>query len=151
MPTMDVNEAQAVAKAESGWDMDEDIYEVELSAVTDKDEKGTAYSGPKGPFWKVEVTFPDDANEGRYKRRKLYRNMSRSEDARGMMNEFLTAFGADLNKAINTDKLIHHRALIQVKTGEYKGQKRPEIARFLPLNGATTAGSDADGDDAANF
>jgi|SRR5882724_2480483 len=137
MPQLDKETAARTAEAESGWGMLEGIYEVELTAVTDADKSGKPFVGKESgvPFWKWEVTFPDDANEGKYKRRKLWRQISLSENADGMRNEAFAAFGADTST--NTDDLIGRRCLVQVANREWNGQDQAEVQKFMPLASAS--------------
>lgn len=138
MPKLDAKNAEETAKAESGWDMEPGFYEVELSAVLDIDPKTKEpFRGKESgePYWKWEVTFPDDANEGRYKRRKLWRQISLGDKTAGMRRQAFAAFGEKPD--VDTDTMIGRRCIVEVYNEKYNGQDNAKIKNFLPLE--TTA------------
>lgn len=133
MPQLDKGTAQRTASAE-GWDVPDDWYEVELKAVHDRDPKGKKeYKGKESgnPYWNWVVVFPEDANEGRFKKREIWVNISLAETMDNFRNAAFTAFGGDPSKS--TDLMIGKRARALVKSEEYQGQKSPKVKAFVPL------------------
>lgn len=130
MPQLDDNAAKQVAdyKIEPGQ------YVVALTAVTDVDKNGKPLvSSNKGtPYWNVTVEFPEDANDGAYAGRKMFRKLWIGPNTHGFFSEFFDAFGVPSNT--NTDTMIGERCLITVAVSDDSfGGNTPEIRNFHPL------------------
>jgi len=149
MPKMDSKAAQRTQSAESGWDMDEGIYLVQLKEVLDTNPRTKeALEGSKGPYWNWVVTFPKsgvaaEINDGRYKGRQLWRSISLDESADNMRQEAFNAFG-DPTCSVDTDELIGNYALVETYNDEYNGQINAKVRKFMPVD-ADTAARLADG------
>lgn len=137
MPQLNEEQAREAAEAESGWEMVPDIYKVQLTAVHDANPKTKEpFIGKDSgePFWKWEVTFPDNANGGKYKRRKLWYTTTLAQGKKGMLRKAFEAFGADTS--VKTDLLLGRFCLVQVDN--VPGFKNPnsmeaDIVDIMPL------------------
>lgn len=158
MPQLDANEAKQVDEAESGQTLIEDgIYEMVLTACTDKDKDGNILSTENaGPYWSWEYTFPEDAE--RYKKRKVWDKTWRSEESKWKMNQVFSAFGVP--STTNTDDLVAKGARVLVEINTYVIQKGPKagearngVKTILPLAGAkpAAAGKSAPASKPENF
>lgn len=151
MPQMDSKAAERTKSAESGFDMDEGIYLVQLKEVLDTDpRKKTPYEGAKGPYWNWVVTFPKtgvaaEINENRYRGRQLWRAISLDESADNMRQEAFNAFG-DPTCSVNTDELIGNYAFVETYNDEYNGQVNAKVKKFMPLDAETAARLTAEGE-----
>lgn len=149
MPKLPGDVAKRTAEAESGWDMEEGIYVVQLKAVYDADPKTKkVYEGAKGPYWNWVAELPKtgeaaDINGGRYKGRQLWRSISLSPEADPMRQEAYTAFG-DPTASVDTDDLIGNFALVETYNDEYNGQVSAKVKKFMPLDAETAAKLGAD-------
>lgn len=134
MPKLPADVAKATAEAEIGNEIEEGTYRMVLTAVTDE-KNGKPNSGPKGPYWTWELTFPDDAP--RYKRRKVWRNISLGEDAASLRREAYAAFGAD--PSVDTDDLIGKECDVVIGTRLYEGKPQVDVRRLLPPEGVVAS------------
>ncbi len=143
MPKLDGKAAEQVNQAESGATLiEEGTYEMVLTAVTATGKDNKPLVGPNGPYWKWELTFPEDAP--RYAKRKQWVNTSLSESAAWKMKEHFDAFGVSADT--DTDDLVAAgaRCLVVIGTqtiqeGAQAGEVRNNPTKLLPLDGVVAS------------
>ncbi len=150
MAKLDEATAKATAEATTGWEMTPGDYIAQLTEVKTHDKNGDPLLAKKSgnPKWEWVLTLPDDANEGRYKRRKLTRHIGLDADSAGLRKEAFAAFGAD-PATTDTDDLVAAgaRCIIVVDNKEWNGELSASIVKMLPLpdGAAPIAGSKGKG------